>query len=95
MQRMGSLQKFGSAWRRRAAGADREVGIQGQNHHLVDPIGLDVGHRRLGERVPVAHRHVAGGLDAAAAQLALQFPRLLLGDAAQRRAAADGAIGLL
>ena len=78
-----------------AAGADREVGVKGQHHHLVHVVGLDVAHRRLGEGMPVAHGHVAGGLDAPLAQAALQLAGLLLGDAPQGRATADRAVGLL
>ena len=75
-----------------AAGADGEVGIEGKDDHFINAVGLDVGDGGFGEGVPVAHGHVAGGLDAALAEGALKFACLLLGDAAEWRATADGAI---
>ena len=77
------------------AGANREVRVKRQHHHLIHIVGFDVCHRRFGEWVPVAHRHVAGGLDPKQAQGTLQLPRLLLGDSPQWRATADRAISLL
>ena len=50
-----------------AAGADREMGIEGQHHHFLNAIGLDIGHRRFGEGMPVAHRHIGGGFNLAMA----------------------------
>ena len=45
--------------------------------------------------MPIAHGHITGGLNPPGAQLALEFPGLLLGDAPERRTAANGAVGLL
>ena len=67
-----------------AAGADREVGVERQHHHLIHAIGLDVGDGGFREGMPVAHGHVAGGIDSALTQQALQLTGLLLRDAAQR-----------
>ena len=78
-----------------AARADRELGIKRQHHHLLHAVGLDVGNGRFGEGMPVAHRHVGGGLHAPLAQGALQFAGLLLRDPPQGGTAADRAIGRL
>ena len=45
--------------------------------------------------MPVAHRHIRGGIHTTLSQQALQFAGLLLGDAPERRASTDGAVGLL
>ena len=79
----------------RAAGADRELGIKRQHNHLLHAVGLDVGHGRFGEGMPVAHRHIGGGVHAPLAQGALQFTGLLLSDPSQGGTAADGAVGRL
>ena len=81
MPRMRSNDVTRSFWE---TGADREVGIQGQDHHLIHRISFDVGHGRFRERVPIAHGHVGGGLDSPLTQDTLQLPRLLLRDPAQR-----------
>ena len=67
-----------------STGADRKMGVEGEHHHLIHAISLDVRHSGFGERMPVAHGHVAGGIDAALTQQALEFTGLLLGDAPQR-----------
>ena len=67
-----------------STGADREMGVEGEHHHLIHAIGLDVRHSGFGERMPVAHGHVAGGINATLTQQALEFTGLLLGDAPQR-----------
>ena len=59
------------------------MGVEGQHHHLLNAIGLDVSHRRFGEGMPIAHGHIGGGFDLAMAELALELPRLVLGDPAQ------------
>ena len=71
------------------------MGVERQNHHLIHPVSLDVRHRGLGEGVPVAHGHVAGGFHTPLTQKALQLARLLLSDPSQGRATADRSIGLL
>ena len=68
----------------RATGADREVGIERQHHHLLNAIGLHVRHSRLGEGMPIAHDHIGGGIHLPLPQKALQFARLLVGDPAER-----------
>ena len=66
----------------RTTGADGEVGIQRQHHHLLNAVGLHVRHRGFGEGVPIAHGHVGGGIHIPLSQQALQLARLLIGDAA-------------
>ena len=67
-----------------AAGADGEVGIERQHHHLIHAIRLHVSHGGFRERMPVPHRDVGGGIQSALPQQTLQFPGLLFGDPAQR-----------
>ena len=45
--------------------------------------------------MPIAHRHIGGGVHAPLAQGALQFTGLLLSDPSQGGTAADGAVGSL
>ena len=45
--------------------------------------------------MPVAHRHIGGGVHTPLAQGALQFTGLLLSDPSQGGTAADGAVGRL
>ena len=78
-----------------ATGTDGEVGIEGQDHHLFNTVGLDVCDGGFREGMPVAHGHIAGGIHAPTAQFALQFAGLLFRNPPQGGAAADRAIGLL
>ena len=55
----------------RATGADREVRVERQHNHLIDSIGLEVGYCRFGERMPVAHGYIAGGIHSLLSQAAL------------------------
>ena len=77
------------------AGADGKLRVEGEHHHFIHGIRFDVGHGRLGEGMPIAHGHVGRGFNVALAQQALQFPRLVFGDAPEGGAAANGAIGIL
>ena len=63
--------------------ADREMGVERKHHHLIHAVGLDIRHCGFGKWMPVAHGHVAGGIDAALTQQALKFPGLLLRDSPQ------------
>ena len=67
-----------------STGADREMGVEGEHHHLIHAIGLDVRHSGFCKGVPIAHGHIAGGIDAALTQQTLKFSGLLLGDPPQR-----------
>ena len=60
------------------------MGVKRQNHHLVNAVGLDVGYSRFCEGMPVAHRHVAGGINPPLTQHTLKLTSLLLSDASQR-----------
>ena len=67
-----------------SAGADGEMGIKRQHHHLIHAVRLHICHGGFREWMPVPHRDVGGGVESALPQKALQFPRLLFGDPAQR-----------
>ena len=73
----------------RAAGTNRKMGIEGKNDNFINAVSLDVSHGRLSKRVPIAHRHIAGGVHPTLAQKTLELSRLLLSDSAKRRASSN------
>ena len=68
--------------KRRAAGADGELRVEGQDHELGDAVRLDLVHGLLGERLPVPHAHIALRVfNPLGAKSVGQGVRLLVGDA--------------
>ena len=79
---------------RRSAGADAELRIQREHHQLRDAVRLDLLHGVLGKGLPVAHAHVHLRVLALPEERLAKRARLLVGDAAKGRAAADGLVRL-
>jgi len=69
--------------------------IQGQQNHLVALRSLQLRNRLTGERMPVAHGHKTARIQALIRQFRLQSSGLLLGEAANGRAATDSRIMVL
>ena len=92
-QRVVRLEYFFEKAEGGAGGGDGELWVEGQHDELVDGVALDLLYGLLGVRMPVAHGDVHVRVDASVREGAAQRVGLLLRDAAQRRAAADGAVG--